>query len=384
MERYYSSIIFIILAMLLTTIIHFVDNETLSRRAKKEFTCIAILIFVCTICEFLGIYLNGTDTHYVTIHGIIKAIEFSGAPIIPILYVKVVSVKDIKMKCKSIILGALILNVVCECISIFTPFTFYIDENNIYVHGKFYILYVLTYFSGIIFFIFELFRYTAKYQRRNNTTLLAIVIFLILGFSVRIFYENIHTDWLVVSISLLLFIIYYSDLSLKVDPLTSLLNRKSYENRLKKIDYETAIILLDADYFKNINDTYGHQFGDKILKIIAKTILQAYGKYGYCYRIGGDEFCVILKPRKLEELISKHKNLYNKCQIIDILNNDFDELLVKQYEEFPMLKNGVSKGYAIYYEISSEFEHTSHTINEAIKMADERMYKDKQRRRKTV
>ena len=382
MDRYYSAIIFITLAMLGAIVIHLFDNETLSRRVKKEFTFIASLISICSVCEFFGLYLNEASCQLIYVHGIVKAIEFSIAPIIPILYAKIVGVKNVRKKRKFVIFSLISVNAICEFISIFTPFVFYINENNIYEHAFFYNFYVFMYFAGIIFFIFELLKYTQKYQSRNFTTLIAIIVFLMGGFLVRIVNENVYTDWLVVAITLLLFMIYYSDLSLKVDPLTSLLNRKSYENRLKKVDYPTAVILLDANNFKEINDTYGHQFGDKILKVIAKTIIQTYGKHAHCYRIGGDEFCCILKQGKLDELSNGQKNKYGKYKMLEELNRNFDEFLSQQYEEFPMLKNGVSKGYGIYYGSSDEFKHTrysSETIREVVKIADERMYKEKEK-----
>lgn len=381
MERYYSAIVFITLSALGVVMFHLKDNETLSSRVKKELFIIASLIFTGCICEFLGLYLNETNSKFTIIHGIIKAIELTIAPIIPILFTKIVGLKSVKRKKQVVILIVLIMNGICEFISVFTPFIFYIDENNIYRHAFFYNFYTITYLAGIIFFIIELLKYTRKYQSKNIITLISILVFLISGFLIKVFNNNINTDWLVVTIVLLQFIIYYSDLALKVDPLTTLLNRKSFENRVKKTDYTTAVIILDANNFKEINDQYGHQFGDEILKVIAKTILKTYGKYAHCYRIGGDEFCVILKRGKLEEITKANKKKYDRYSSIESLNNYFKELLSQEYDEFPMLKNGVSIGYGIYYGNSDEFKHnhySSNTIRDVIKIADERMYKEKQ------
>lgn len=380
MERYYSAIVLITLLTLGVIIIHLIDNETLSHRVKREIFIIASLIFTGCVCESFGLYLNETSSKFITIHGIIKAIELTVAPIIPILYTKIIGLKSANKKKQIIILGFLIINGICAFVSIFTPFIFYIDENNIYRHAFFYNFYTIMYSAGIIFFIIELLKYTRKYQSKNIITLISMLVFLISGFLIKIINKDIYTDWLIVAIVLLQFIIYYSDLALKVDPLTALLNRKSYENRLKKIDYTTAIIMLDANYFKDINDQYGHQFGDAILKIIAKTILKAYGKYAHCYRIGGDEFCVIFKHGKLDELIQANKMKYDRYGAIENLNDYFKELLSNEYEEFPMLKNGVSIGYGIYYGNKDEFKHShypSNTVKDVVKIADIRMYEEK-------
>lgn len=380
MNRYYSAIVFITMSILIVIVAHLFDNETLSQRVKKEFFSIACLIGLGCLCEYLGICFNGAPYISTTVHGIIKAVEFSIAPIIPILYANIIGFKRKKTKKKIIILLILIINFICELISVFVPFVFQIDENNVYKHAFFYSFYIIMYIAGIVLFIFELIKYTKKYQSRNLVTLISIIGFLISGFLIRLFNSDLYTDWLVVAISLLLFIIYYSDLILKVDPLTCLLNRKSYQNRIKKIDYSTAIIILDANKFKSINDNYGHQAGDAILKIIAQTIIEAYGKYAHCYRIGGDEFCVILKRGKLEKILQIEKEKFDIYQIIEDLNKNFDELLAEKCKEFPMLENGVSKGYGIFYGVIDEFKNdrnSTETISDVIKIADEMMYKEK-------
>ena len=55
------------------------------------------------------------------------------------------------------------------------------------------------------------------------------------------------------------------------------------------------MVVFDVDDFKQINDRYGHIQGDLCLAGIAECIKNSYANFGYCYRIGGDEFCVLLK-----------------------------------------------------------------------------------------
>ena len=150
MERYYSAIVFITLVALGVIMVHLKDNETISRRVKKEIFIIAGLIFIGCVCEFFGLYLNGTSSKFSTIHGIIKAIELTIAPVIPILYTKIVGLKNANIKKQVIILICLIINGICEFISVFTPFIFWIDENNIYRHAFFYSFYTIMYSAGII------------------------------------------------------------------------------------------------------------------------------------------------------------------------------------------------------------------------------------------
>ena len=60
------------------------------------------------------------------------------------------------------------------------------------------------------------------------------------------------------------------------------------------------LVVFDVDHFKHINDRYGHLQGDVCLAEIADCIKKAYASCGYCYRIGGDEFCVLLKDAQQE------------------------------------------------------------------------------------
>lgn len=81
------------------------------------------------------------------------------------------------------------------------------------------------------------------------------------------------------------------------DALTELLNRGSFEQVMHV--YETgdvpfALILVDVDVFKSVNDTYGHAAGDQILKKVAGLLKRAFRSIDYVCRIGGDEFAIVM------------------------------------------------------------------------------------------
>lgn len=96
------------------------------------------------------------------------------------------------------------------------------------------------------------------------------------------------------------------------DPLTSSYNRlaltKYFEtlgakSSLKKFDKELHLLILDIDFFKQINDEYGHEAGDKVLQECAKIISRIAGDK-QTFRIGGEEFCVIIEDKKQDEAIA--------------------------------------------------------------------------------
>ena len=79
------------------------------------------------------------------------------------------------------------------------------------------------------------------------------------------------------------------------DGLTGLLNRNAYELLLMDTDLDHAALLIaDVDDFKSINDRYGHNVGDKILKRVASVLQHSFRSVDQIYRIGGDEFVIIM------------------------------------------------------------------------------------------
>lgn len=84
-----------------------------------------------------------------------------------------------------------------------------------------------------------------------------------------------------------------------LDDLTGLPGRRALNERLKMLGGNFTIAMLDVDHFKRFNDTYGHDVGDEVLKLVASRIRRV-GGGGTAYRYGGEEFCVVF-PRKLVE-----------------------------------------------------------------------------------
>lgn len=92
------------------------------------------------------------------------------------------------------------------------------------------------------------------------------------------------------------------------DDLTGLYNRYFLENAFSEIgeenkSFDTSFALIDIDDFKNINDTYGHKFGDVVLQALANSIEESiYGDKTFAIRIGGDEFAIISFEHSKETL----------------------------------------------------------------------------------
>lgn len=114
------------------------------------------------------------------------------------------------------------------------------------------------------------------------------------------------------------------------DYLTGTLTRRAYETELKKFDekykrlgLDFAIIFFDIDHFKKVNDNYGHDGGDVILKTFAKLLMKLTRDIDIVGRFGGEEFVVALHykdERELEKYISRIKNVVTKNKFVYLQN----------------------------------------------------------------
>ncbi|GGW74564.1 diguanylate cyclase [Alteromonas halophila] len=142
------------------------------------------------------------------------------------------------------------------------------------------------------------------------------------------------------------------------DPLTDLPNRSffqaSHQNLVRKSIPHT-LMCLDMDNFKKINDSLGHQTGDILIKQIAKRLQRITGNNATCYRLGGDEFSVLM-----EEYSDIHTITHYAQSILDNLSRPF----VINKQEFVL---GASVGIAFYPEDGT-------SPQEMLKNADTAMY----------
>jgi diguanylate cyclase (GGDEF)-like protein len=156
------------------------------------------------------------------------------------------------------------------------------------------------------------------------------------------------------------------------DSLTKLPNRTLFSielqneiNRAKRYKTKVALFFIDLDGFKGVNDTYGHQMGDKLLINVARIIRETLRNTDLVSRIGGDEFTIIISdPKNIQEL----EMIANK--IIDALNQ---EMIINN----KIIKIGASIGVSIY-------PYDANNVDELIKKADERMYISKEKGKNIV
>jgi diguanylate cyclase (GGDEF)-like protein len=102
------------------------------------------------------------------------------------------------------------------------------------------------------------------------------------------------------------------------DPLTNLFNRRYLEEtldhemaRASREGYSICIMMIDLDHFKKVNDTYGHEAGDKVLKAIASTLAVETRRGDFACRYGGEEFVIVMPNMDSQPAYERAENLRN-------------------------------------------------------------------------
>lgn len=149
------------------------------------------------------------------------------------------------------------------------------------------------------------------------------------------------------------------------DGLTGLGNRTAYLEQLEQYAggeegiSQLGIVFLDVNNLKKVNDNQGHDKGDELITIAARIISDSFGRFGKAYRIGGDEFCVLMTGGSLQV------NYERALEDFKILVDEANKAKWYTYEI------QIANGFAICNEISKK------NIDETIMMADDAMYINK-------
>lgn len=251
-----------------------------------------------------------------------------------------------------------IINSVLAFMSPLTGWIFYITKGNTYHRGPLFIFFLITFTYSFIYSLSKKIYKVKSYPDYFKKMIITSHIFIVFGMIIQVVFPKLHTTWLVVTIYFVFYYAFSFELNSLVDGLTGMLNRTAYEKHIyclkQKPDLIIAVIMMDVNNFKTINDTKGHVYGDFCIRETAKIIKQTFPLNTQIFRYGGDEFSIILYV-KSEKEIQQYLNQINSLIEKNKIDNPF----------FPSL----SSGYAIYESHSD--------IHSTINQADKNMYRHK-------
>ena len=157
-----------------------------------------------------------------------------------------------------------------------------------------------------------------------------------------------------------------------LDGLTGLYNRRQFElgieqefNRTKRHPADFSLAILDIDFFKKVNDTYGHQYGDYVLKTVSDLMKSSFRKTDLLYRYGGEELVIIMPETNIEGAVIPVQRLR------------------RAVEEYNFEYNGVKAKVTVSIGLTMNYAHFK-TATELLKSADEALYKAKEDGRNRV
>lgn len=254
-------------------------------------------------------------------------------------------------------------NAVMVILSQFLGWFYYIDSDNIYHRGPLFLLSAsITIVMLLIAFVIIIVNHK-KIEKKHFFSLVFFAVPPFVSIFLQIAFYGISLMLNSVVLSLLIVFLNIQNRSLHIDYLTEANNRKKLELYLKeKISKCTeektfSAMMIDLNDFKSINDTFGHDIGDRALQTSVKLLKSCLRSNDFIARYGGDEFCVVLDISNRDEL-EEIAGRINSCV------EKYNESSAQPY------KLGFSMGYAVYdfHMKAEEFQ----------KQIDTLMYEDKQ------
>lgn len=244
-------------------------------------------------------------------------------------------------------------------VNFINPIYFVIDPiTNIYVHASYTFVHYIVIFTLYCYMVYFLVvnRKLASYNELR--ILIGCFLVPVVAMAGQLYDSHLHLAWTSTVFIIMAIYIFLETAPMEEDHLTKLYNRKSYEQHLEYLiqtEQNFAILVIDLDNFKDINDGYGHKKGDEVLYEFSLAIRKVFFHKGLCARIGGDEFSVVIS-----------------CQNLEIANHiaTLEQILVN-HENPLMAQLKFSYGFQGY--------ENSMSFDDIFILADNKMYQDKSR-----
>ncbi|MGE4352558.1 MAG: GGDEF domain-containing protein [Oscillospiraceae bacterium] len=264
----------------------------------------------------------------------------------------------------------LFINFALALLSAFYGLIFVIGQDNIYHRGiLFYLMAGICYFY-LVYSSVSIFYSRHLIEKKVYISLLLFALPPFIGGIVQSLFYGVSIIWACTAFSIMIIFFNIQNNQLYIDDLTGLYNRRQLNNYMRewvrngKGSSVLGAIMIDLDSFKTINDSWGHLAGDMALVEVGKILKSNFRNEDLICRYGGDEFIIVLKVEKMDDLIDAAKRLKASA------------------EKF----NGSKKfPYSINFSIGFDlFDRKSGiTVQQFMRHLDHLMYGDKSRKKPT-
>lgn len=261
----------------------------------------------------------------------------------------------------------IVINTLFSVMTLFGNYCFVIDENNVYHRGPWFAVMFLSSYFYMLYGEYYVFKHRKVMSHKMYHAFMWFLFPPFFGGLLQVMIYGVSTTWTCAGISLFISFISLRNHQLHTDFLTGLYNRRQLEAFIEIWDRTSlrrtrAGIMIDLDYFKQINDVYGHAAGDQALEFTADILRNTFTNSDLLFRYGGDEFVAIVDTSEREALDS----------LISRLRNNLEQFNQQSSVPFQIR---FSLGYDLYNPQSGM------TRTEFISHIDQLMYKDKKLRK---
>ena len=318
-----------------------------SKKVHNIMITFVFTVMLLTIADAADYWMSQIPGSPNPLRFVTSAIGYGFKPVPPILITMIIKRHKWKKMPLAFIMPA-IFSLAISFISIFTGWVFTFDSENNFERGY------LGYFPIIIslgYFVIVLLQAFLDKDAGHERIIIGIIAIMqsasivfefLLGY--RFFINGAEV------VAIILYYLYLSLMIYKRDELTKILNRRAFYVELERLsDTKIGLLSMDMNDLKLINDTHGHLAGDAAIKNFAVVTKSCLDKMCNMYRIGGDEFMIIIRhpEERAENIISKIKETYGQNNV------------------------SAAMGYAVY--------EPGMDISKVISKSDKAMYEDKVR-----
>jgi len=166
------------------------------------------------------------------------------------------------------------------------------------------------------------------------------------------------------------------------DELTGLPARRAFNDALNRVGERYAIAVVDIDHFKKFNDTYGHETGDQVLRMVASKLARVSGG-GESFRFGGEEFCILFPGKTVRDALPYVERLRAEIADTAFFVRGQDRVAKTIEHRAGERQSGIDTRVTISIGIAGS-SGKSVNIDESMRAADKALYRAKQEGRNRV
>lgn len=290
------------LILLVLLLIFIVTNRYFEKTVRRIFLTASIVMLTIVVVDSIE-YWTASFPYPMTLRIWMSAIGYSLRPMA--IFLIVILFLRQKKQNWALLISPLVINAIIAFSALFTDIAYSYSETNEFVRGP---MGIFAYVTSVLYFGILLILTIRLYRIVNISetyVVIAVIAMFVLAVTMEVGFEFDGMINVTGAVAILFYYLYLNTQQFKRDALTNTLNRRClYLDAEKNFSNLSAVISIDLNNLKKINDEQGHEHGDEAICTMVLCIQKVLQRGCFLYRIGGDEF-MILCFRKKKEMVEK-------------------------------------------------------------------------------